>query len=155
MKELSEGTRTMEFIPKDAEFRTRVKDSFNAQGMMHTLGARLSSLSAGHCTISAPVRPGFSQQHGFAHAGLTFAIGDSAAGYAAFSLMSENQEVLTVEMKINLINPARGTRLEATGKVLRPGNRLTTVQSDVYALEGESRTHVAVMLGTMVAVKAG
>ena len=35
-----------------------------------------------------------------------FAIGDSAAGYAALSVMPEGYEVLTTEMKIHLLAPS-------------------------------------------------
>ena len=59
------------------------------------------------------------QQHGAGHAGLAFSLGDSAAGYAALSVMAAGSEVMTVEMKINLLSPALGDRLVAEGRVLR------------------------------------
>ncbi len=129
----------------------KIRSSFAAQGMMGTLQARITALSAGHCTIEAPIRPETGQQQGFAHAGLTFSIGDSAAGYAALTLMPEEAEVVTAEMKINLLAPATGQRLVAEGKVIRPGRRLMVVQADVYAL-GDRRRHVALLTGTMVPV---
>jgi hypothetical protein len=49
-----------------------------------------------------------SQQHGFVHAGALAAIADSAAGYAALSLMPPGAGVLTTEFKINLLAPAAG-----------------------------------------------
>lgn len=143
----------MQFKPKARDFKTRVQASFANQGMMNTLQAKLEEVNAGQCIITAPIRPETGQQHGFGHAGLSFSIGDSAAGYAAFSLMDSASEVVTAEIKINLIAPAKGDYLEAIGKVIRPGNRLFTVQSDVYAIEGSIRTHVAILLGTMVAVR--
>jgi uncharacterized protein (TIGR00369 family) len=130
----------------------RIKQSFAAQTMMQTLGATLERAGEGTAEIRAPILPGSLQQHGFAHAGLTFAIGDSAAGYAALSLMDEDREVLTTEMKINLLAPARGELLIARGKVIRPGRRLMVVQADVYALAEGAETHVAILLGTMIPV---
>lgn len=84
--------------------------------------------------------------------GLTFALGDTAAGYAALSLMPEGQEVMTVEMKINLIAPAVGTSLIARSEVMRAGRRLSVVRAEVVALtDGQEKT-VALLQGTMIPV---
>ena len=130
----------------------KIRNSFAAQSMMQTLGATLGSLSAGHVEIEAPILPTSRQQHGFGHAGLTFSIGDSAAGYAALSVMPEGFEVLTTEMKINLLAPAKGNRLIARGAVVKAGRRLVIVRADVFALEGDKETHIAMMTGTMMPV---
>ncbi len=128
----------------------RVRESFAAQAMMETLGARLAEVARGRVRIEAPILPGSRQQHGFAHAGLSFAIGDSAAGYAALSVMPEGYEVLTTEMKIHLLAPARGDLLVAEGRVLRPGRRLVIVEADIHAVEDGQRAHVARLMGTMI-----
>jgi uncharacterized protein (TIGR00369 family) len=138
--------------PRDPAFAEAVRASFARQGMMRLIGAEIVALAPGRCTIAAPIRPETSPQHGFAHAGLAWTIGDSAAGYSALSLRGAGEEVLTVEMKINLIAPARGTRLVAEGRVIRTGRTLVTVATEVHAEDGATRTHVASMLGTMIAV---
>lgn len=138
--------------PPDPDFDARVRASFAAQTMMTTLGATLTDVAPGHVRITSTIPPGARQQHGVGHAGLTFSIGDSAAGYAALSLMPADQEVLTAEMKINLMAPARGDSLIAEGRVLRPGRRLMTVEANVWAIDGDRRSHIAVMTGTMVPV---
>lgn len=137
-------------LPPEAE--RRIHASFAAQAMMITLGARLVSIAAGEAQIEAPILPGSRQQHGFGHAGLTFAIGDSAAGYAALSVMADSDEVLTSEMKIHLLAPAKGDLLIAKGRVIKPGRRLVIVQADVYAVEAGAQTHIALLTGTMVPV---
>lgn len=127
-----------------------IRASFAAQGLMRTLGAGLVALDPGRAVVAAPIRAESSQQHGFAHAGLTFALGDSAAGYAALSLMPEGAEVLTVEMKINLIAPAAGDRLVATGRVVKAGRRLIVVGAEVMAeADGQARL-IALLQGTMI-----
>lgn len=130
----------------------RIRQSFAAQSMMTTLGARIVEVAEGRVTIAAPILPGSRQQHGHAHAGLTFAIGDSAAGYAALTVMPEGHEVLTAEMKINLLAPARGDRLVAEGRVERAGRRLIVVSAEVFAETGSDRRRVALLQGTMVPV---
>jgi uncharacterized protein (TIGR00369 family) len=130
----------------------RIMDSFSRQGLMRSLGATLSMAADGNCIITAPITGDVSQQHGVAHAGLTFALGDTAAGYAALSLMPEGREVMTSEMKIHLLRPASGVRLEARGRVLKPGKRLIVAQADVFAIGPNGETHVATLIGTMVPV---
>lgn len=131
----------------------KVRASFDAQPMMTTLGAVLTDLSPGRVTITAPVLPGSLQQHGAAHAGLIFSIGDSAAGYSALTMFPEDAEVLTVEMKINLMAPGIGDRLVAEGRVIKSGRRLTVVQSDVFAEKDGTRKQIALLQGTMIAVE--
>lgn len=131
----------------------RIRDSFDKQGLMTSLDARIDSIDKGRVVISAPIRPECSQQHGFAHAGLTFALGDSAAGYSALTTMAEGAEVLTAEMKINLVAPADGTRLIATGEVIKPGRRLVVTRATVETEYADGRRKiVAVLQGTMVPV---
>ncbi|WP_017999484.1 PaaI family thioesterase [Paracoccus sp. N5] len=130
----------------------RIRDSFARQTMMQTLGATLLEVAPGKVSIAAPILPTALQQHGAGHAGLAFSIGDSAAGYAALSLMPEGSEVMTVEMKINLMSPALGDRLLAEGRVIRPGRRIMVVAADVWAETAGGRKHVAMLQGTMIPV---
>ncbi len=130
----------------------RVRASFAAQSMMTTFGAEIDSLGPGFCRIAAPVAEGARQQQGYGHAALTFGLGDSAAGYAALTLLDETLEVVTAEMKINLLAPAVGERLVAEGRVIRPGRRLIVVQSDVWAETAGDRRHIAALMGTIVPV---
>ncbi|HKK85383.1 MAG TPA: PaaI family thioesterase [Roseovarius sp.] len=130
----------------------KITESFASQSLMQTLGATLQSIKAGRVEIAAPILESSKQQHGFAHAGLTFSIGDSAAGYAALSTLPADHEVLTTEMKINLLAPGKGERLIARGRVIKPGRRLIVVQSDVFALLDGVETHIALMTGTMLPI---
>ena len=130
----------------------RIQASFDRQSMMRTLQARLIAAGDGRAVIRAPLSPGVLQQHGAAHAALAFGLGDSAAGYAALTLLPYGAEVMTVEMKINLLAPAVGEALEATGEVVRAGRRITVVRAEVVAVEGASRKTVALLQGTMIRV---
>ena len=128
----------------------KVAKSFENQAFMRTIGAKLESVDEGRVVISVVLKPSMTQQHGFGHAGVTFSIGDSAAGYAALTKMGKNQEVLTSEMKIHLLSPADGKILKAVGSVLKLGKRLLVVQSNIYSVGDKNEKLVATMLGTMV-----
>ena len=130
----------------------RVTQSFESQSMMKTLGARIHKVEKGKVIIEAPLLPSTLQQQGYGHAGLTFSIGDSAAGYSALTLLPEDQEVMTAEIKINLLAPADGELLRAEGKVVKPGKRLVVVNSKIHVLKEGQMKLIAIMQGTMVPV---
>ena len=132
------------------DMHKKVAQSFESQTFMKTIGAKLDLVEEGKVIISVKLKPSMMQQHGFGHAGVTFSIGDSAAGYAALTKMGKNQEVLTSEMKIHLMSPADGKMLKAIGSVLKAGRRLLVVQSNIYSGDYKNEKLIATMLGTMV-----
>jgi len=140
------------FEPRNPDYEARVRGSFARQQFMELIGARLLSVAPGAVAIGLPVRPELEQQHGYVHAGAAWAIADSAAGYSSLSLMAADEGVLTVELKINLLAPARGARLIARGQVERAGKRLTVARADVYAESEGRETHVAIAIGTFMAM---
>ena len=132
------------------DISNKITQSFESQAFMSTIGAKLDLVEEGKVIISVELKPSMMQQHGFGHAGVTFSIGDSAAGYAALTKMGKHQEVLTSEMKIHLLSPADGKLLKAVGSVLKAGKRLLVVQSDIYSVNEKNEKLIATMLGTMV-----
>jgi len=135
-----------------ADPAARVAASFAKQGLMRTLGARLCDVAPGKVEIELRPHPGVSQQHGFVHAGAVSAIADSAAGYAALSVMPPEAGVLTAEFKINLVAPAKGERIVARGRVVKAGRTLILSQAEVFAITGAAERLVAVLTATMMAV---
>jgi uncharacterized protein (TIGR00369 family) len=138
------------FTALNPDFESRVRDSFARQAAMRLIGAHLAAVEAGRCIIELAVRDELTQQHGYVHGGIVGMIADSAGGYAAFSLMPADASVLTVEYKINMLAPAAGERLVATGEVLKPGRTLSIVRADVVALQGGRATRVAAMQQTLM-----
>ena len=137
----------------DAGIAAKIQQSVGRQGLMTTFGARIEEMAPGHIVLSCPIGPAIDQQHGYAHAGATFGLGDSASGYAALTLMPPEAEVLTVEMKINLIAPADGVRLIAAGEVVKPGRRLVITRGTVSVERADgSLRDVAILQGTMIPV---
>jgi uncharacterized protein (TIGR00369 family) len=123
-----------------------VRDSFARQNAMTLIGASLASIEAGASEIRLPYRAELTQQKGFVHGGIIGMIADSAAGYAAYSLMPASASLVTVEYKMNILAPARGA-LVARGSVIKSGRTLTVARAEVYAEDG---THVASMQQTLM-----
>jgi uncharacterized protein (TIGR00369 family) len=123
------------FSAQDPDFEARVRASFARQQFMATLGARIVRLEPGLCEIECAYRSELTQQHGYLHAGAGASLADSAGGYAAYSLMPANSSVLSVEFKVNLLEPAQGQRFVGRGRVLRAGKRLSVCEIELEALD--------------------
>lgn len=137
-----------------SDIQDRIKSSFEAQGLMVTLGATLAAVLDGEVHIALPFSPHLSQQHGYLHAGAISSIVDSACGYAALTQAPPAHEVVTAEFKINLLRPGIGTRFLAVGKVQNAGRRLTVCTGEVRAFSGPKEEYkvVALMQATIVNV---
>lgn len=129
-----------------------VYDSFERQTIMTLFGARLLRVEAGQVDIELPFRPDLCQQNGYLHAGISTTIADSAGGFAALSLFNSGEDVLTSEFKMNFLSPADGERFVASGRVLKPGRRLSICQVEVRAYRAEQATLCVVGLMTAVRV---
>ena len=131
-------------------FAREVNDSFARQSIMSLIDARLTQVEPGRVDITLPFRGDLTQQHGYLHAGVITTIADSACGYAAYSLMPPNSEVLSIEFKINLLRPGKGESFVARAEVIRPGKTVTAVRADVFAVNAGDEILIATMQGTMM-----
>ena len=138
------------FDAPNPDFAARVQASFARQRIMELLGAELAGIEAGLCEIRLPFKEALCQQHGFFHGGVIGTIADSAGGYAGFSLMPSDASVLTVEYKLNLLAPADGDYLLATGRVIKPGRTLVVCRADVVVYKDSRQTLCATLLQTLM-----
>jgi uncharacterized protein (TIGR00369 family) len=139
--------------PRNPDWERVVRESFARQAYMGLIGARLAEVLPGRVTVELPFRDDLCQQRGFLHGGVTTAIADSAAGYAAFTLMSANSSPLTVELKINLLAPAVGEWFFAAANVVRSGKTLSIVETDVFAEAKGVHKPIAKMLATLISLE--
>jgi uncharacterized protein (TIGR00369 family) len=128
----------------------RVLASFNKQSAMHLVKATMPVVDNGMTEIHVPHWDGIEQQHGFVHGGVVGMIADSAAGYAAMTMVPASASVLTVEYKINLVAPADGEKLVARGQVVRPGRTLIVTKAEVFAVKSGKETLCALMQQTIM-----
>ena len=141
------------FTPKDPNFKNRVRDNFNLQPMMKTLGVNLDVVEAGKVVFTVQHHNPITQQHGFLHGGGVAAILDSACGYAAMSLLGETEEILTVEFKTNFLAPALGETYRFEGTVIKPGRTLIVTDGKAFAIKGGEEKQVAMMTATMMPIR--
>jgi uncharacterized protein (TIGR00369 family) len=136
--------------PAHEHFERAVRASFAKQGMLGGMGAWMVDVQPGRAVIELPFSNRVTQQHGVFHGAAIGAIGDSAGGYAALTLMPDGSEVVTIEYKINFVRPARGQLLRAEGQVLRAGKSVSVSRVDVFAVDQGTPELAAVLQATFM-----
>jgi uncharacterized protein (TIGR00369 family) len=131
------------------DLERRVRDAVAKQPFMSLLGVRVAHVAPGEVDLAFAFDERLTQQHGFLHAGVVAAVVDSACGYAAYSAGEGETDVLTVEFKINLLEPAVGARFIARGRIVRMGRRLSVCRGEVVAVDGDEERPIAVTTTTM------
>lgn len=89
------------------------------------------------------------QQDNYIHAGVIATMADHTAGYAAFSLVPEDHRILTIEFKINFLEPAYGRGLLCRSRILREGGQILVGESEVFDQRGKKEVLVAKAMVTL------
>lgn len=132
----------------------RIEAYFDRQPFSALLGMRLALVEPGRVVVEMAPDAKLTQQHGALHAGATTSLADTAAGFAALTLMPADADVMSVEFKINLMAPGKGSRFRADARVLRSGRTITTVEARAQALQDDGQwLDYASFLGTMICLR--
>lgn len=135
------------------DFAQTVLASFNRQNAMQLIRASMPQIEHGMTEIHVPHWDGIEQQHGFVHGGVVGMIADSAAGYAAMTIVPANASVLSVEYKLNFMAPANGETLIARGQVVRAGKTLIVTKAEVFAVSNGQESVCALMQQTIMVMR--
>jgi len=128
-----------------------LRASFLNQPLMPYIGAKLFAITPGRACIEVDYDKKITQQHGLFHGGISGAIADNAAGFAAMTLMDKEKEPLTIEFKINFLNIADGEKLIAEAVILQGGRSIFHGESKVYTKKNKSKILTATALVTIKA----
>lgn len=134
-------------------YREVVDQGFRQAAFLSDLGIRLLDFGPGWCETALHIEPRHLQQTGIVHAGVQSTIADHTAGGAAMSMTTAEEFILTVEFKIHLLRPGAGESLWCRADVLKPGRQFHVVESQVYAVEGDRKTLVSKLTGTMAVLR--
>ena len=140
-RELSSGRRI--FLKRDFE-----------RGFIKFCGFKAHKVGKGFFTSKLEIGPAHRQQDGFIHAGVMATMADHTAGYAAFTLISEEYRVLTIEFKINFLKPASGEMLVCKARILKEGKLVMVAESEVFDSRQRQKRLVAKAVATLMAVPA-
>lgn len=95
------------------------------------LGMRLTKLGRGRAEMRVKIGKRLTQDAGLAHGGVAAALIDSAVGLALCTMLTSQEFVTTVELKVNFIAPAKPGVLKASASVLHKGKRIAVGEAEV------------------------
>jgi uncharacterized protein (TIGR00369 family) len=114
--------------------------------------ARIESAGDGVAVALVDVGPNVVHPGGFVHGGAIASLGDSAAAWATFSLLNEDETYTTIEFKCNFLRGKTSGRLRAEATTVHRGRK--TVVLDVRVTDETSRL-VAMMSVTKQVLPLG
>jgi acyl-CoA thioesterase len=94
------------------------------------LGIEVVEMRDGYSKLIMPFSEKLTQPYGIVHGGAVFTLADSAAAVSIASFVEPNKKLVTVEMKINFLEPIKEGIIEARAVVLRKG-RIVPAEVDI------------------------
>jgi uncharacterized protein (TIGR00369 family) len=137
-----------EFSPERRDFLTQDY----SRGFIGDIGYEVHDYRKGYLESRLKVLDRHRQQDQYIHAGVLAAMADHTAGYAAFSLVDEEHRILTIEFKINFLQPAYGHGLICKSRILREGGRVLVGESEIFDRRSDGKVLAAKALVTLIAI---
>ena len=131
-------------------FKSRVERFLERQYFMKLVGFDLNVIEEGRTEGTLDLTQQHQQQTGLVHGGVTATLADIVAGFAAYTVVPEDQHVVTGEIKISYFAPGKGDKLYAKGWVVKQGKKMNFCESEVWDIKGGKRTLIAKATTTMV-----
>ena len=104
-------------------------EGFNPFGEL--IGLSFLKLEEGRSECKLHVEEKLLNPYGVVHGGVIYSLADTAMGGALYSLMSEDERCVTVEMKVIYFRPVTSGSLECTAKVAHRSRTLGFVEAVV------------------------
>lgn len=123
-----------------------------ARGFIKYCQFEAEKIERGYFQSRVMIQDHHRQQDGFIHAGVMATMADHTAGYAAFTTVPEDFQILTIEFKVNFLRPAYGKGLVCRSRVIREGTQIIISESEVFDRREEGEILVAKALVTLMAV---
>ena len=101
------------------------------------VGFEVDRVYEGGAVLAMRVRERHRQIHRVVHGGVIAALADTAAAIAAYTVVPDGVELVTIELKINYLLPIAEGKVEAEGKVLRAGRNFVVVECEIRNNQGE------------------
>ena len=124
-------------------------EAVNAKGFSGAAGFRIVAVRPGYAEVALSRRDDLLQFFGHFHGGVITALADQAAGIAVTSQMPKGRIGVTVELKVNFIEPARGTELIARAKTLKMSGSIGVATVEIFSKDGANETLCAFCTATM------
>jgi acyl-CoA thioesterase len=117
-----------------------------------TLGMKLTDAGCGWSKVRLPFSPALANGAGVMHGGAVFTAADAAVGVAAMGLLDADENVATIEMKVNFIKPVTEGEIVAQARILHKGRNTAIGEAVVRDADGRL---VAQALATYAVLREG
>jgi uncharacterized protein (TIGR00369 family) len=135
------------------ELRAYLEERLKHNYFIQHMGIELQHLETGLAELNLHVQEHHLQQNGFTHGGVTATLCDVATGIAAYTVVAEGKNVVTVDLKISYLNPSVSKKIRTEGKVVKSGNFLIFCEGRVFdVFEDGTEKPVAACTSIMAAV---
>ena len=132
-----------------------IEASFNRSETLKFYQAELVAVETDFISIKIPKQSIMTRKHGMFNGAMIASLVDVSSGYAAVSHYEEDCYVVTVELKVNYLNPAFGDNLLSKSYVVKGGKKISVVRTEIYTINDDlnNEKHVATSLVTMMKIK--
>jgi uncharacterized protein (TIGR00369 family) len=123
-----------------------------SRGFIADVGYEAMKYERGYLESRLKVLTRHRQQDNYIHAGVMATMADHTAGYAAYTLIPQDHRILTIEFKINFLDPAYGHGLICRSVILREGRQILVGESEVFDQRPDGEGLVAKAIVTMKSI---
>ena len=135
------------------DFEELVKAAVLSMPAAKHLGFDFGRVAPGEAEIIQPYRQELTEHNGFFQGGVIGALADFAGGSAAGTLLPPGWVNMTVDYTVKLVAAAKGEKLVARGRVIKPTQVMTVAAADVYVVNGDDEKLCATAFVTMRNIK--
>jgi len=93
-------------------------------GFTHSAGVEVKSAEPGKVELELARKPELLQFNGYFHGGVISGLADHAAGAAATTALPSGKIAVTVDLHVNFLSPASGSKIVAKAHTLQVGNTI-------------------------------
>lgn len=130
-----------------------ISNGIRKQNLMKMYNATAGKIAEGYVEVEIPRQEALIRGAGFFYGVVVAAAVDTAAYFSAATLYESDAYFVTVELKVNYLNPAYGEILHTMGEVIKSGKTLVICKCECYVINDGEKSHVATSLVTLMKVK--
>ena len=132
---MGSGGHGHEFPELPPNLRRAIMDHFNVDNPFFPghLGFHLVEVRRGYARLEVESREALNNPSGVMHGGASFGLADTAVAVALVSIYGGGSALLTIEMKINYLEPIFRGLVTAEAYVLRSSRRSAYAEVDIWA----------------------
>lgn len=128
------------------------QDAFFARSFPGMLGVRILEAESGRSVATLDVSSSVLHPGGYAHGGALAGFGDTAAAWATFPSLADDEMFTTIEFKANFISAVTAGRLRAEATSVHRGRRTMVLEVRI-STDDVLRKPVAMMIVTQAILR--